>query len=331
MSEGRRAPSRIRGGAEALYFARMSARDEPRHPIRVVAERTGLTPDVLRAWQKRYRVVTPGRSEQGQRLYSDEEVERLRLAALAVQAGRTPAQVASLSTEELATLVAEDDRSRIGASEARNGVVGDALAAVEQLDAELLEAILRRALLQTSIARFQDEVAVPLLRTIGDRWAAGSLTPAHEHLATAVLRRVLEWVIASCSPRPDAPRVLVATLPDELHEVGALLAAASAASAGWRISYLGANLPIPEIVSSALQVHADVVAISAVNGERSDQLGEQIRQLREALPADVQLWVGGRAIDQVAELPSTVFYMPELGALRDRLARSLSKPRKRKV
>jgi DNA-binding transcriptional MerR regulator len=81
-----------------------------RHPIQVVVRRTGLTADVLRAWEKRYGVIEPGRSEGGRRLYSDRDIERLRLLRRATGAGRRISQIAGLATEELAALVKEDER-----------------------------------------------------------------------------------------------------------------------------------------------------------------------------------------------------------------------------
>src|SRR5919206_4189304 len=93
----------------------MNHRAEPdvaRHPIGVVAERTGLSPDLLRVWERRYRAVEPSRSGDGQRAYSDADIERLRLLRLATTAGRSIGQVARLATEELARLVGEDEAAR---------------------------------------------------------------------------------------------------------------------------------------------------------------------------------------------------------------------------
>src|SRR5688500_13294428 len=82
---------------------------EPRHPIQVVARRTGLSADVIRAWEKRHAVVTPARTDSGRRLYTDADIERLRLIARVTLTGRTVAQAAALPAEELVALVREEE------------------------------------------------------------------------------------------------------------------------------------------------------------------------------------------------------------------------------
>jgi methanogenic corrinoid protein MtbC1 len=271
-------------------------RAEPRHPIRVVAERTGLTPDVLRVWQRRYGVVRPDRSESGQRLYTDEEVERLRLMALAVEGGRSVSQVAALPTESLERLVLEDEEARAaqpGRGAAERGILEDALAAVHGLDGEGLEQTLRRALVVKSVARFLEDIASPLFEEIGHRWGRGELTAAHEHMASAVMRRVLDWVIQACEAGEGAPRMVVGTLSSEQHEIGALFVAATAASEGWSVTYLGANLPAAEIAAAAEQAGASAVAISVVYVEDAKSVGRQMEALRAALPERIDLLAGG--------------------------------------
>jgi DNA-binding transcriptional MerR regulator len=148
---------------------------EPRHPMRLVAERTGLSPDVLRAWERRYGVVSPGRSEGGQRLYSDADIERLSLMVKAIEGGRSVGQTASLPIEELHRLVAED--AARGA--ARPTPAADyrelAFASVAALAPDQLQTVLRSAVLSLGTAVFLEEVVAPLLRRIGDAWHAGEI------------------------------------------------------------------------------------------------------------------------------------------------------------
>ncbi|MDE3217208.1 MAG: MerR family transcriptional regulator, partial [Gemmatimonadota bacterium] len=171
---------------------------EPQHPIGVAAERTGLTPDVLRVWERRYRAVRPQRSEGRQRLYSDADIERLRLLRLATLPGRSISQVVKLSTAELARLVEEDTaaRSRAGGDEptpsaVARGAVEQALAQVRSHDVVGLEWLLRRMTAVLGLVPFVETVAAPLLRRVGDEWHAGRLTTGQEHLATSLVRRVV--------------------------------------------------------------------------------------------------------------------------------------------
>jgi MerR family transcriptional regulator, light-induced transcriptional regulator len=275
-----------------------------RHPIRVVAERTGLTPDLIRAWENRYQVVEPYRTDTGHRLYSDEQVERLRVLRQATLGGRSIGQVASLSTRELGALVREDEAGRARAPRVPDPepyrpdtgeLIGKALEATRALDADGLDEVLRRGVLALGTPSFIRDVAAPLFRQVGDLWHAGELRPAQEHLASAGVRRVLAWLSRSSRVRGDRPRLVLGTPAGELHEMGALLAAAAAESEGWDVVYLGPDLPADDIAFAAIRTGARAVALSAVYAPDPDALEAELRELRERLPPQVLLLVGGAA------------------------------------
>src|SRR5687767_1760587 len=271
------------------------------HPIGVVAERTGLSPDLLRVWERRYRAVEPSRSSDGQRLYSDTDVERLRLLRLATIAGRSIRQVARLGTEELTQLVREDEAARQRAvrweERAFPASVGEdverALELARVVDASGLESLLRRTAAALGVPVFLDGLVAPLLHRMGDEWEAGRLTVAQEHLATAIIQRVLEGIIHFMAPPPGAPNLLLATLAGDQHKMGALLAATTAAVEGWRVTYLGPGLPATEIATAAIAAEVRLVGVSVVNlAEREGALTE-LRTIRSRLPASVPLLAGG--------------------------------------
>ncbi len=282
----------------------MNSLDEaavPRHPIGVVAERTRLSQDVLRVWERRYRVVEPGRSATGQRLYSDADIERLRLLALATQSGRAISQVAGLDTPELARMVLEDEEARGAARDAARDlepaadVIGPAMERIVALDPAGLDSLLRRALLGTGMTVFLDTVAAPLLTLIGNEWHAGRLTPAHEHLASGIIHRVITSAMHAAPAVAGSPTFVVATPAGERHEIGAVLAAATASTDGWRITYLGADLPATDIADAAARSNAQAVGISVIYVDDRSRVLDEIRTLRNRLPASVPLLVGGGA------------------------------------
>jgi MerR family transcriptional regulator, light-induced transcriptional regulator len=280
-----------------------AAESRPRHPIRVVAERTGLSPDVLRAWEMRYGVVRPGRSEGGHRLYSDRDVERLNLLRRVTEPGRAIGQVAELETPELTALARKDEEARAavrdGGGEAEEAVaaraIAEALAAVEKLDPERLDRALRGSALQLGTIRYLEGVVAPFLREIGRLWHEESLRPAHEHLASVGVRRVLEWIAANQGHEKGRPRVVIGTPAGEHHEMGALLAAIAAESAGWEPIYLGPNLPADEIAQAALWTGARAVALSAVYAPHPAAFEAEIRDIRARLAPRVTLLLGGSA------------------------------------
>src|SRR5688572_5756897 len=268
-----------------------------RYAIGVVAERTGLSPDLLRVWERRYRAVEPSRMSDAQRLYSDTDVERLRLLRLATLAGRSIRQVAQLATEELTQLVREDEAARQRATRwddrAVPASVGEdverALELARAVDAPGLESLLRRTAAAFGVPVFLDAVVAPLLRRMGEEWKAGRLAVAQEHLATAIIQRVLEGMIHFLVPPHGAPNLLVATLTGDQHKMGALLAATAAAAEGWRVTYLGPDLPAGEIATAAIAAGARVVGVSVVHVAEPDRVLAELQTVRTRLPASVPL------------------------------------------
>lgn len=300
----------------------------PRHPIRVVAMRTGLTPAVLRAWEKRYAVVVPSRTEGGQRLYSDDEVERLSLLHRAVEGGRNISRVATLPIEDLEDLVREDDVGRqvLGPPVPLDGksaaaVLEKALRAVTQMDPEELERVLTRAAMAFSVPTVVDDLIVPLLARIGAAWETGRVGPAHEHLGTVVIRRFLEWMLGIVDVGYGAPILVSATPTGEKHELGALLAAVSGAAEGWKAIFLGPDLPAEDVVAAALRLEAEVVALSCVDPGSNQALREEISRVREGLPADVHIVVGGSLAEAEEEALRSegVEVLPTFEELRQKL------------
>jgi len=275
----------------------------PRHPIAVVSERTGLSQDVLRIWERRYRAVAPTRAAGGERLYSDADVERLRLLDAAVGAGRRIGRVAGLPTADLAELVAEDrvakDRHAAPApagSGADTTFIETALERIQNLDARGLDELLRRSAAVIGTPAFLEQSVVPLLREIGGRWHTGRLSIADEHMASAVIEAFVVGAIQTMAVPDSAPRVFVGTLPGSRHVIPVALVGAAAAAAGWRPVFLGGDLPAAEIARAAISGRALAVALSVVYTDDIGRTLSELRQLRERLPAPVAVVVGGRAV-----------------------------------
>jgi MerR family transcriptional regulator, light-induced transcriptional regulator len=280
---------------------------KPRHPIGVAAERTGLSPEVLRVWERRYGVVEPVRGEGGQRLYSDADVERLRLLRQATQGGRGIGRVAGLELGELARLVREDEEARAELEVKRTGGGAeefDLEAAVDRaraLDADGLETGLRRVAALAGLPRFLERVVVPFVQRVGDEWHAGRLTVAQEHLATAVVQRVVGGMLGSVGGSDRGPAILVSGPAGERHELGALLAAGVAVSEGWRVVYLGTDLPAVEIAEAALATGVRAVGLSVVFVEDRERTLSEILAVRGALPTSIPLLIGGGATAELGD------------------------------
>ena len=296
----------------------------PRHAIRVAARRTGLTTATIRAWERRYGAVTPGRSEGGQRLYSDRDLVRLDTLRRLTEAGRSISAVAALSPAEAATLLAEDRAAAASASRpltaesAPDTWTDQAYARLRGLDDAGLDRTLKRAVATLGAQRFLEEVAGPLLQRVGTGWQAGEVTTAQEHLGSAVVDRVLAELADQSTAMEGSKRLAVATLPGERHALGARLVAALAALHGWRISYLGADLPASEIAAAATALGVDAVAVSMVVEGGVGAAPAALRELRAGLASGVDLLVGGRASAglDLAGLPAGIRRLGSLDDLR---------------
>ncbi|MBX3147452.1 MAG: MerR family transcriptional regulator [Gemmatimonadales bacterium] len=270
-------------------------RDIPRHPVRVAAQKTGLSSHVLRAWERRYGVVAPTRTEGGQRLYSDADIERLTLLSTLASRGGAIGQLADLPTAEL-TRLSREDMVAAPTPEVQDTARWRELAfhAIEAMDGSRLRRELSRGVMALGVTAFLEEVADPLLREWGTL-ARGA--PSASRRSTSV-----RWWCERCSAvresaetSDSAPRLVVATLVNQLHEGGALLAAAAAAAEGWRVTYLGTNLPSADIAATAVRTGARAVAVSVIFPADDPAVPGYFATLRQGLPAHVALLVGGSA------------------------------------
>lgn len=315
-----------------------SGAKEVGHPIAIVAERTGLSQDVLRVWERRYQAVHPLRGAGGQRYYSDGDIERLSLLRAATRAGRGIGHVARLPTDAIAALVADDIAAR-GRREPPTSTVSvaadtieSALTLARSLDAQGLDETLRRTVATLGVSAFIETVAGPLLRRVGDEWHAGRLSPAPEHLVTSIMHDIVAGTMRSFPQRIGAPRVLVATPAGDRHAIGAALVGAAAAVEGWSVLYLGPDLPAREIADAASAAGARVVALSVVYVDDSARVLGELRALRSMLPPSVRIIAGGggaralatelAAMDVVVEgsIPGLVAQLRRIGSSGDRPA-----------
>ena len=307
------------------------------YAIGAVARKTGLSVHTLRAWERRYGVVEPERSGGGTRLYSTGDIARLRLLRRATEAGHAISRVARLSTEELRALLRElaPEEPKRGDSvfDGRQGAawfVEELLKAVELMDGERIHALLMRAVVSLPVQGVIQQVILPVLRQVGDRWAAGSICPANEHLFSVNVQRVLAWLSDSVPVSPGAPTAIVTTPAGQWHEIGSHIAAVLTAVAGWRVVFLGPNLPAEDIVRAVEITGADLVLLGATMSDE-DLLMRQLRAVREALPGHVQVAVGGRGVEPFSGPLNDlgIELLADFGAMEKALERFASRPDRR--
>lgn len=277
-------------------------------PIQVAARRTGLSPDTLRVWEKRYRAVEPLRTPSGRRLYREADLARLHLLRQATLRGWRIHDVAGLDDDRLASLIREDRRVGSTSGGSASFPMPSAvtlrercLEAVLGLDVAGVRSVMNRALLELGGLRFLEEFLAPVFQEVGAMWQGGELHPHQEHLLSSVTAGILDTILSSSEAIAD-PLLLVTTPAGQKHEIGARLVAATAAVLGWGVVYLGPDLPAGDICSAARKRNVRAVALSLVYPETDPKLGDVLRQISEGLPPGVPLIVGGRASAAFADL-----------------------------
>ncbi|MEO6525976.1 MAG: cobalamin B12-binding domain-containing protein [Gemmatimonadaceae bacterium] len=271
----------------------------PRYPIRVVARRVGITELTLRAWERRYAAVEPARSEGRQRLFSEADIERLMLLRELTSSGTAISVLAPMTTVELrlmAPAVAAQALSAVREDERRPQLARDLVLcgrAIAALESDRLQQMLMRLVLERGPLPFLEDVASPLCGWIGDEWVAGRLSEAQEHVASEVLRRVFGFLLQTLRRERQERHVVLATLPGERHEFGAMMAGIIAAFDGWSYNYLGPGLPVLAIASAVKRLDARLVAVSIVAPQAGSHAARELVALRHAVDRRVDIVVGG--------------------------------------
>jgi len=277
--------------------------------IGAVVRKTGLSAHLLRAWERRYKVVNPERTSGGLRVYSHADVLRLQLLKKLTEQGHPIGQIASLSERDLAALLNNDAiENAVRAVQTEQTEAGrfmaEVLEAVQSLDGPRIYSTLMRAVVALTSKEFARDLVIPLLARVGAMWANESICPVHEHILSVNLRRVLAWVIDSLPVDQNAPVIACTTPSQQRHELGAMLAGIAATEEGWRVAYLGPDLPAEDIAIGAKVTGASVVAVSMVYVRAPYQAKTEIEKIRKALPDGVMLVVGGAGANK-AKLEKT--------------------------
>ncbi len=263
------------------------------YTIKRVAELTGLPPTTLRAWERRYGVVAPIRSEGGYRLYDDAAVRVLTTMSALVLQGWSPSQAAEEATRRIAS-GADSEAVTVHAQPA------DELAtAAARLDQSGVTRALDERFSVSSFETVIDDWLMPSMDSLGSAWADGRVSVAGEHLAAYAVMRRLSAAYDAASAGATGPRIVVGLPPGARHELGILAFAVAARRAGLRAAYLGADLPVADWISAAAEHQPRAAVLSATQESELPALSAVVDGLRASQPA-LLIAVGGK---QQAQAP----------------------------
>ena len=246
-----------------------------------LSRRSGVSPELLRAWERRYGLLEPTRSPGGLRLYSEQDMARVQAMKRHLAQGVAAAEAADLARREPRP---ESEAATFDPAAAREEL-GSALESFDETAAQL---VYDRLLGLATVDALLGEVVLPYLHDLGERWAAGEISVEQEHFASNVLRgRLLglgrDW------GRGFGPLALLACAPGERHDLGLISFGLALRARGWRIAYLGPDTPMESIAGAAGSLEPDVVVVCAVDAERLKSVADDV----ESLAARHRVALGG--------------------------------------
>jgi DNA-binding transcriptional MerR regulator len=270
------------------------------YSIGVVERDTGIGRDTLRVWERRYGFPEPVRSEKGERKYSEKQLRQLQRIRRLLDQGMRPGKLLPLGEEGLDELEAS---LRSEQPVQLEQTVSELIDAIHSTDDELLESLLQRLYQQQGMQGFILNTVVPLLNTVGEFWARGKLQIYQEHFLSQQLIRFLNTEIAKLQRHARKPRVLLATLPGEVHTLGLLMVAAMLSSHGVSTINIGAEVPMDQIGHAVEQFNVDIVGITFSGAYQYKNIRPHLIELRELIPDDIEIWTGGEGVRRLRKLP----------------------------
>ncbi len=269
-------------------FSRL--RTEPVYNTRAVVQRTGVPADTFRAWERRYGLPHPTRTEGNQRLYSDRDIATIAWLRDQTRAGMSISRAVRLyrsqdaagerRDEENPPSAAGRERSQSGDGERLAGFRDEVVEALLGFDAVAADRVVEEATALLSVEDVCLHVLQPALYEIGERWARGEIEVSGEHFASGFVIRKLGALFNLSQPEVGRGPIVAACLEGELHEVGLLLTCLFLSRRGFRILYLGANLPLDDLLRTIERIQPPLVLVSASIPVNAERLAAATREMR---------------------------------------------------
>lgn len=248
----------------------------PRLRIGELSRRTGVRADTLRAWERRYGLLTPERTEGGFRLYGGDDEARVHAMKARIEAGVSAVEAARLA---VASAPAAEAAAHDTAGSEPLTAWSDALrVALESFDDSGANAVFDEAFSRLTLETVAEGVVLPVMREIGNRWESGEISVAQEHFATGVIRGRLLSVARNWGAG-TGPLALLACPPGESHDLGLISFGVVLHSRGWRITYLGPDTPIDTVSQAVGGLHPDAIVLAALDPAPFESATQELTEL----------------------------------------------------
>jgi DNA-binding transcriptional MerR regulator len=236
-----------------------------------LSRRVGESPELLRAWETRYQLVSPERTAGGLRLYSEQDERRIRVMRYHIDAGLSASEAA-----RMAKLADDPPLDSVAATLA--GIEASLQRSFDALDEPAAQVALDRLFTTFGLGQALTEVVLPFLHRLGVRWAGAQVTVAQEHFASNIIGGRLRGLARGWG-QGVGPGAILACPSGELHELGLLAFGLALRERGWRITYLGADTPLADIATALDEVDPAIVVLAAVTPERFLDRADELKEL----------------------------------------------------
>jgi MerR family transcriptional regulator, light-induced transcriptional regulator len=280
------------------------------HTISEVSVRTGIPKDLLRQWERRYGYPDPQRDNNGDRIYTTRQLDKLSLIRQLLDQGKRPGKLVELETAELQAMLKVPD----AIFDHDELITLLKTGKVAELDTWLL------SMVQNNLRGFVHRVMAPATRAVGDAWAAGELTVHEEHLYTEIMKRIARKYLAEQPRDYSGPRVMLTTVPGEKHTLGLLMVEIIMRLGGAEVIAFGTEMPFNEIREAAEKHQVDIIGLSFSGSFRSEDALVMLSGLRQAIRPGIRIWAGGAAFNNPEQKTEGVEILTELRQVENVLA-----------
>ncbi len=304
--------------------------DEPVYNVKAVARQTGVSADALRAWERRYGVPSPPRTESGYRLYSERDVAIIRWLKAKIEAGMSIGQAARL-LHSLLSQTADKPPAEPPAPASYDRLREDFIAAAVEFDEARADRVLNEAFALFSIEDVCLNLIQPVMVALGERWHMGEITISVEHFATSLLRRRLSTLMTVVLPASRAGRIVSACAPGEYHELGLLIVSLFLRRRGYEVIYLGQNIGLARLREMLEKAHPDLVLLSASQLIAAANLLDLVESIQPYVAQHgVRVVFGGRVFNRLPALRQRVpatYVGEDAQSAAEQIVRLLAEPR----
>ncbi len=306
---------------------------EDKLSVKTICQLTGINEHTLRAWERRYGVVKPRRLENGRRVYSIEDLEKLKLIALLIRKGFLIGNIANQSLRELSSLLNEAAQTPdMNDAASRQNSRAEELAllieeAISRYELVRINLLLQQAKAEYGIREYMFQVVLPLMARVGDYVARDEFSIGQEHALSAIVKYHMLQVFyllthshAMLNDNKVPKSFAIATAEGNLHELGVMVAAVLCAYHGYPVFYLGPNMPAKALAEATEAISANCVILGLAPFAGQEKYNIQyLTDLMTTLPNVCEVWVGGspdlRALGSMNERLRTLPSLEELDRL----------------